>query len=162
MGLYQLMTATLLLAGSATAQTPAAATAAASPPEMTAPATPAAPPAANVPAVKAEAASPAPAAGAMMSSMAPEKMPMAGQMGKKGSGMQAKFDAANTTHDGKLTKEQAQAAHMKGIVKNFDKVDADHKGYVTLEDINAYHKAMHSKKSMMAPAPATDAAPAGK
>ena len=162
MRLFQLMTATLLLAGSAAAQTPAAATAAATPPEVTAPAAPAAPPVANVPAVKAEAATPAPSDGAAMSSMSREKMPMAGHMGKKGVSMQAKFDAANTTHDGKLTKEQAAAAHMKGIVKNFDKVDADHKGYVTIEDMNAYHKAMHGKKGMMAPAPATDAAPAGK
>jgi hypothetical protein len=51
---------------------------------------------------------------------------------------QQRFDAANTTHDGKLTKEQAQAAHMTSTVKNWDAIDKDKKGYVTMDDMKAY------------------------
>src|SRR6516225_5114124 len=36
---------------------------------------------------------------------------------------QQRFDAANTTHDGHLTKDQAQAAHMYSTVKNWDAID---------------------------------------
>jgi hypothetical protein len=50
----------------------------------------------------------------------------------------ARFQAANTTNDGKLTLDQAQAAHMIGIVKFFSQIDADHKGYVTIQDIHAW------------------------
>jgi len=49
-----------------------------------------------------------------------------------------RFQAANTTNDGKLTLDQAQAAHMIGIVQNFSVIDADHKGYITLQDIGAW------------------------
>jgi len=72
----------------------------------------------------------------------------------KAGGFKAKFEAANTTNDGKLTKDQAQAGHMGMVVKNFDAIDADHKGYVTLEDVKAFRAARAHKK------PATDAAPA--
>ena len=51
---------------------------------------------------------------------------------------QQRFDAANTTHDGKLTKDQAQAAHMYSTVKNWDAIDKDNKGYVTVDDLKAY------------------------
>jgi hypothetical protein len=50
----------------------------------------------------------------------------------------ARFQAANTTGDGKLTLDQAQAAHMIGIVKFFSQIDADHKGYVTIQDIHTW------------------------
>lgn len=62
----------------------------------------------------------------------------------------AKFDAANTTHDGHLTLAQAQAAGMKRIVKNFSKIDTDNKGYVTLDDLRAWHKAQHHQSSAQA------------
>jgi hypothetical protein len=53
----------------------------------------------------------------------------------------ARFDAANTTHDGHLTLAQAQAAGMHGIVKHFAAIDTTNKGYVTLQDIQAWHLA---------------------
>jgi hypothetical protein len=53
-------------------------------------------------------------------------------------GFLARFQAANTTNDGKLTLDQAQAAHMIGIVKFFSQIDADHKGYVTIQDIQSW------------------------
>ncbi len=51
---------------------------------------------------------------------------------------QERFDAANTTHDGHLTKDQAHAAHMYSTVKNWDAIDKDKKGYVTMDDMKAY------------------------
>jgi hypothetical protein len=51
---------------------------------------------------------------------------------------QAKFAAANTTHDGHLTLAQAQAAGMQPIVANFTAIDTAHRGYVTFNDIMAW------------------------
>ncbi len=56
--------------------------------------------------------------------------------------MQQRFDAANTSHDGKLTMEQAQAG-MPRVAHHFSAIDKDNKGYVTLEDIHAYNSAQH-------------------
>jgi hypothetical protein len=53
----------------------------------------------------------------------------------------ARFEAANTTHDGHLTLEQAQAGHLPMIAKNFSAIDKDGKGYVTLSDIQAWRHA---------------------
>lgn len=46
-----------------------------------------------------------------------------------------RFDRANTTHDGHLTKAQAEAAGMKSLVAHYNAVDKEHKGYVTTEDL---------------------------
>ena len=51
--------------------------------------------------------------------------------------MMRRFQAANTTHDGHLTKQQAQAAKMTTVVRHFDAIDKDHKGYVTADDLFA-------------------------
>ncbi|CAG4890681.1 EF-hand domain-containing protein [Paraburkholderia gardini] len=48
--------------------------------------------------------------------------------------LQTRFASANTTHDGKLTREQA-AAGMPGVAKHFDEIDTQHAGYVTLSQI---------------------------
>jgi len=48
--------------------------------------------------------------------------------------LEKRFNAANTTHDGKLTKEQAIAG-MPRVAKNFDKIDTEKNGYVTLQQI---------------------------
>jgi hypothetical protein len=70
--------------------------------------------------------------------------------------LQQRFDAANTTHDGKLTKDQAAAANWTYIVKNFDKMDKDKKGYVTVSDIRNYAKTMHAQRHHKTAAPATN------
>jgi hypothetical protein len=67
--------------------------------------------------------------------------------------MEKRFDAANTTHDGHLTKAQAQAAHMTTTVRHFAAIDKDHKGYVTLDDISTYAKAQRAQRSSTAKAP---------
>jgi hypothetical protein len=49
-----------------------------------------------------------------------------------------RFEAANVTHDGKLTREQAEQAHWMGVFHHFDDIDRDRKGYVTLQDLHDY------------------------
>jgi hypothetical protein len=51
---------------------------------------------------------------------------------------QQQFDAANTTHDGHLTEEQARAG-MPAVARNFAAIDTAKKGYVTMDDIKAYY-----------------------
>ena len=52
-----------------------------------------------------------------------------------------RFEAANLTHDGRLTLDQARQGHIAMVVRNFDQIDADHKGYVTIQDVHAWHRA---------------------
>lgn len=49
------------------------------------------------------------------------------------------FAAANTTHDGHLTLEQARSAYIT-VARHFAAIDTAHKGYVTLDDVRAWHK----------------------
>jgi hypothetical protein len=60
--------------------------------------------------------------------------------------MHDRFAAANTTHDGHLTLDQAKAGY-KSVAKKFDAIDKDHKGYVTEADIHAYYSALHHHKA---------------
>ncbi len=51
------------------------------------------------------------------------------------------FKAADTNHDGKLTRDEAKAG-MPEVYKRFDQIDVKKKGYVTERQIGAY---WHSK-----------------
>lgn len=51
--------------------------------------------------------------------------------------MQARFASANTTRDGKLTREQA-AAGMPMVASHFDEIDVQRNGYVTLPQIEGF------------------------
>jgi hypothetical protein len=65
------------------------------------------------------------------------------------------FEQANTTHDGHLTLEQAQAGY-KSVARHFEAIDQDKKGYITEEDILAYHKtqrALHHQSAATHRAP---------
>jgi hypothetical protein len=53
--------------------------------------------------------------------------------------LQSRFASANTTHDGKLTREQA-AAGMPMVAKHFDEIDTQPVGYVTLPQIESQMK----------------------
>jgi hypothetical protein len=54
-----------------------------------------------------------------------------------GGGLAQRFAAANVTHDGRLTRQQAQAG-MPRIAENFDAIDVDRKGFVTLPEIHTF------------------------
>lgn len=66
----------------------------------------------------------------------------AGQLGQAPAAQRfiAKFRAANTTGDGRLTLAQAQAGHMPWVVKNFTAMDQGRRGYVEMADIRAYRR----------------------
>lgn len=51
--------------------------------------------------------------------------------------LQTRFANANTTHDGKLTREQAQAG-MPMVARHFDEIDTHRAGYLTLPQIEAF------------------------
>jgi len=52
--------------------------------------------------------------------------------------MDERFAAANTTHDGKLTLEQAKAGHLRAVTRDFATIDKSKRGYVTLDEIKAH------------------------
>ncbi|QYD69780.1 EF-hand domain-containing protein [Paraburkholderia edwinii] len=51
--------------------------------------------------------------------------------------LQERFTAANTTRDGKLTKQQAQLG-MPRVAQHFDQIDTQKVGYVTLPQIEQF------------------------
>lgn len=55
----------------------------------------------------------------------------------RGRPLAQRFAAANVTHDGRLTREQA-AWGMPLVAREFDAIDIDRKGYVTLPEIQAF------------------------
>lgn len=66
------------------------------------------------------------------------------------------FRAANTTHDGRLTLQQAQAAagtvpHMTAVVRHFAEVDVQHKGFITIQDIRAYMQRRRAARAAAEP-----------
>src|SRR5436305_11591397 len=44
-----------------------------------------------------------------------------------------RFDAANTTHDGKLTLAQARAGRLNAVARDFAQIHKEKKGYVTMD-----------------------------
>ncbi len=82
-------------------------------------------------------AAPAPAAAPAAPAAAPAAAPHAAHHRRN---RQQMFDAANTTHDGHLTEEQARAG-WPTIAHNFAAIDTAKKGYVTMDDIKAYYAA---------------------
>jgi hypothetical protein len=66
------------------------------------------------------------------------------------------FADANTTHDGRLTLDQATVGY-KSIAKSFSQIDVAHHGYVTLDDIKAW-KAAKKAARVAAKHAAADAA----
>jgi hypothetical protein len=70
-----------------------------------------------------------------------------------------RFEAANTTHDGKLTLEQARAGRLVAVTRDFAEIDKEKRGYVTLDQIKAHqteqraaHRAARAQKSAAKPA----------
>jgi len=65
---------------------------------------------------------------------------------------QQRFDAANTTHDGHLTLEQARAGRMNAVVRDFADIDTARRGYVTMDEIKAHRRAVRLAKKAAKPA----------
>ena len=59
------------------------------------------------------------------------------------SSVETHFAAANTTHDGRLTKVQAEQSDWSRVAKHFDEIDTDRKGWITVEQIHAFNKSHH-------------------
>jgi hypothetical protein len=55
------------------------------------------------------------------------------------------FDAADVARAGALTREQAQAAGLGVVAKNFDRIDTAKSGKVTFEDLKKYLRARGAK-----------------
>jgi hypothetical protein len=51
--------------------------------------------------------------------------------------LEKRFAAADKDHDGKLTLEEARAAGMNSVVRDFDRIDKDRKGFLTLDQLKA-------------------------
>ena len=65
--------------------------------------------------------------------------------------VEQRFEKANTTHDGKLTKAQATAAKWTSVSRNFASIDKDKKGFVTVDDIKAAAAKKPAPKKVAAP-----------
>ncbi len=64
------------------------------------------------------------------------------------SGLSEHFEAANTSHDGKLTVAQAVQAGWSRVAKHFDDIDCNHVGFITQAQIHAYNmSSRHSRKA---------------
>jgi hypothetical protein len=61
-----------------------------------------------------------------------------------------KFKEADADHDGKLTREEAEAG-MPNVAKDFDKIDAKKKGFVTQKQIGAYYAAKAKQRRAQDP-----------
>ena len=95
----------------------------------------------------AQTAAPAPAPGSVPTVQAlPDPNSVGAKPKKPHLTLDQRFDAANTTHDGRLTLDQARKAQLRSVSKNFAKIDIDKKGYVTRDEVRAYlaaHSATH-------------------
>jgi hypothetical protein len=64
-----------------------------------------------------------------------------------------KFAAANTTHDGCLTLQQASAGGLNDVVKQFAQIDVAKHGCVTLAEIRTYRQALNAQRRQPPAAP---------
>ncbi len=63
----------------------------------------------------------------------------------------ARFRAANTTNDGRLTLQQAQTAGLTPVVRHFAELDPTNRGYITLQDIRAFIQKMRAMRTQANP-----------
>jgi len=52
--------------------------------------------------------------------------------------LRANFDAADTAHSGRLTREQARSGGLGYIANDFDKIDVAKRGSVSFDDVKRY------------------------
>jgi hypothetical protein len=58
------------------------------------------------------------------------------------------FAEANTTHDGRLTLDQAKTGY-KSIAKSFELIDIGRRGYITMNDIKAWKAAKKAARAAL-------------
>jgi hypothetical protein len=87
----------------------------------------------------------APAA-AQTGSPAPLQPPTSQDVSQRAHRFVDRFNAANTSHDGRLTLQQAQAAHMPWVARNFAAIDTQQRGYVTVQDVRAYRRQIQAER----------------
>lgn len=54
-------------------------------------------------------------------------------------GLLGRLQAADTNHDGMISRDEAKALPM--IARNFDAIDANHDGQITKDELKAFHQA---------------------
>ncbi|MBV9757204.1 MAG: hypothetical protein JO047_09135 [Alphaproteobacteria bacterium] len=80
----------------------------------------------------------------------PPEGPMPQYAPERPHGLRARFEAANVTHDGRLTPEQAMMGGMRGVARHFAEIDRDNRGYVTIQEIRAWRRARRHRNMMPA------------
>ena len=88
-------------------------------------------------------AAPPPAASASPATARTPRVPLA-----------QRFAEANTTKDGHLTQDQANANNWYYVSRNFVAIDAAHKGFVTIDDIRNHAREVREQRRAAAPAAA--------
>lgn len=60
--------------------------------------------------------------------------------------LQRRFEAADTQHTGRVTRDQAQQAGWGYLVQHFDRIDTARSGSVSLEQVRQYQRAAASRR----------------
>ncbi len=113
----------------------------------------------------AQGTSPAPATGTPAPAAAPTTPAAPAKGGHHHSG---RLKAADTDHDGSLSKAEVDAAKLTGLSKNFAAIDTNNDGKLSRDELKAYRAAHKGTRkgapgttpAPTTPAPATPAAPA--
>ena len=76
---------------------------------------------------------------ASAASIAFAEAPADAPKGERAHKMHERFKAADKDGDGKISREEANAA-LPRIARNFDAIDTNKDGFVTKEELRAYHE----------------------
>ncbi len=90
----------------------------------------------------------APSRAASISGTTSEARPLAAnpdriELGRSSGGVEGHFAAANTAHDGHLTRQQAELADWPRVTRHFDEIDTEHRGWITADQIHAFNRSHH-------------------
>ena len=67
------------------------------------------------------------------------------EVGHASGSVEAHLAAANTTHDGHLTRQQAELADWPRVARHFDEIDTEHRGWITTAQIHAFNRSHHKR-----------------
>ncbi len=60
--------------------------------------------------------------------------------------VEAHCAAANTAHDGHLTRQQVEQADWPRVAKHFSEIDTDNKGWISAGQIHAFNRSHHKHR----------------